>query len=163
MEYHFICDPNIQTPGKPITVAGECRFMIIWQVWQSFISTATSEWERERERELNLWEYLKREIELNLNLHLFVRAVTKPVASAEAHTHTHTHTHTYLRARTCSLIPSRFLAHSSSHILTRTHAHTHTHTHAHTHTQTKYACPYYPSQNYFGVMLWWGLIGMRAY
>ena len=70
MEYHFICDPNIQTPGKPITVAGECRFMIIWQVWQSFISTETSEWESERERELNLWERERvRELSLEFDLY----------------------------------------------------------------------------------------------
>mmetsp|Transcript_12145 Transcript_12145/g.28622 ORF Transcript_12145/g.28622 Transcript_12145/m.28622 type:complete len:257 (-) Transcript_12145:81-851(-) len=31
MEYHFICDPQVDGPGEPVTVAGECRFMIIWQ------------------------------------------------------------------------------------------------------------------------------------
>jgi len=31
MEYHFICDPQVEGPGQPVTVAGECRFMIIWQ------------------------------------------------------------------------------------------------------------------------------------
>ncbi|EKX33877.1 hypothetical protein GUITHDRAFT_147604 [Guillardia theta CCMP2712] len=30
IEYHFICDPQIGV-GQPVTVAGECRFMVIWQ------------------------------------------------------------------------------------------------------------------------------------
>eukprot|EP00802_Teleaulax_amphioxeia_P014651 Tamp_14722.p5 GENE.Tamp_14722~~Tamp_14722.p5 ORF type:complete len:136 (+),score=22.81 Tamp_14722:838-1245(+) len=31
MEYHFICDAGIKGVGEPETVAGECRFIIIWQ------------------------------------------------------------------------------------------------------------------------------------
>jgi len=37
MEYHFICDAGIKGVGEPETVAGECRFIIIWQVSLSLI------------------------------------------------------------------------------------------------------------------------------